>query len=186
MGSTQRLSRTAATRRQRGVSLIEACTVIAITSIVVGTSVPSLQGLIEARRLQGAATTLATDVQFIRTEAVARNEPLRFSVHPSADGSCYVIHTGSAAQCACTGSGPAVCNGGAEAIKTVHLRAVDKVALQANVGSLLFDPLHGTSTPTGTLRLVGSAGQEIRHMINVMGRVRSCSPLAAVAGYAAC
>ena len=67
MGSTQRLSRTAATRRQRGVSLIEACTVIAITSIVVGTSVPSLQGLIEARRLQGAATTLATDVQFIRT-----------------------------------------------------------------------------------------------------------------------
>ena len=186
MGSTQRLSRTAATRRQRGVSLIEACTVIAITSIVVGTSVPSLQGLIEARRLQGAATTLATDVQFIRTEAVARNQPLRFSVHPSADGSCYVIHTGSAAQCACTGSGPAVCNGGAEAIKTVHLRAVDKVALQANVGSLLFDPLHGTSTPTGTLRLVGSAGQEIRHVINVMGRVRSCSPLAAVAGYAAC
>jgi len=160
--------------------------VIAITSIVVGSSVPSLQGVIEARRLQGAATTLATDVQFIRTEAVARNQPLRFSVHPSADGSCYVIHTGSAAQCACTGSGPAVCNGGAEAIKTVHLRAVDKVALQANVGSLLFDPLHGTSTPTGTLRLVGSAGQEIRHVINVMGRVRSCSTLAAVAGYAAC
>ena len=159
---------------------------IAITSIVVGSSVPSLQGVIEARRLQGAATMLATDVQFIRTEAVARNQPLRFSVHPSAEGSCYVIHTGAAAQCACTGSGAAVCSGGAEAIKTVHLRAVDRVALQGNVSSLLFDPLHGTSTPTGTLRLIGPAGREIRHVINVMGRVRSCSPLAAVAGYAAC
>ena len=186
MGSTQRFPTTAAIRRQRGVSLIEVCTVVAITSIVVGTSVPSLQSAIEARRLQGAATALATDVQFIRTEAVARNQPLRFSVHPSADGSCYVIHTGSAAQCACTGSGAALCSGGAEAIKTVHLRAVDKVALQANVGSLLFDPLHGTSTPTGTFRLIGPTGQEIRHVINVMGRVRSCSPLAAVAGYAAC
>ena len=186
MGITERLSRAAATRRQRGVSLIETCTVIAITSIVVGSSVPSLQGLIEARRLQGAATTLATDVQFIRTEAVARNQPLRFSMHPSAEGSCYVIHTGAAAQCSCTGSGPALCSGGAEAIKTVHLRPVDKVALQTNVSSLLFDPLHGTSTPTGTLRLVGSAGKEIRHVINVMGRVRSCSPFAAVTGYAAC
>ena len=159
---------------------------IAITSIVVGSSVPSLQGVIEARRLQGAATMLATDVQFIRTEAVARNQSLRFSVHPSAEGSCYVIHTGAAAQCACTGSGAALCSGGAEAIKTVHLRVADRVALQGNVSSLLFDPLHGTSTPTGTLRLIGPAGQEIRHVINVMGRVRSCSPLAAVAGYAAC
>jgi len=185
MGSKQRIA-TTTSRAQRGVSLIEACTVIAITSIVIGSSVPSLQGVIEARRLQGAATTLATDVQFIRTEAVARNQPLRFSVHPSADGSCYVIHTGSAAQCACTGSGAALCSGGAEAIKTVHLRTVDRVALQGNVNSLLFDPLHGTSTPTGTLRLVGPGGQEIRHVINVMGRVRSCSPLAAVTGYAAC
>ena len=186
MGSTRNFTPTASTGRQRGVSLIEACTVIAITSIVVGTSVPSLQGLIDGRRLQGAATTLATDVHFVRSEAVARNQPLRLSVYPSAEGSCYDIHTGAAAQCSCSGSWAALYSGGAEAIKTVHLHPLDRVALQANVGSLLFDPLHGTSTPTGTLRLVGATGQEIRHVINVMGRVRSCSPLAAVAGYAAC
>jgi type IV fimbrial biogenesis protein FimT len=188
MGSTPTFTTAATTtrKRQRGVSLIEACTVIAITSIVVGTSVPNLQGLIDGRRLQGAATTLATDIQLVRTEAVARNQPLRLSVYPSAEGNCYVVHTGAAAQCSCSGSGAALCGGGAEAIKTVHLRAVDRVALQANVGSLLFDPLHGTSTPAGTLRLVGQAGREIRHVINVMGRVRSCSPLAAVAGYTAC
>ena len=51
MGSTQRIATKTTSRAQRGVSLIEACAVIAITSIVVGSSVPSLQGVIEARRL---------------------------------------------------------------------------------------------------------------------------------------
>ena len=186
MGTTKRRDRAHADRHSRGVTLIEACTVIAITSVVVGATVPGMQGLIESRRLNGTATLLATDIQFARSEAVSRNRALRLSFHPSADGSCYVIHPGNAAQCACSGSGAALCTGGAEEIKTVHLRAADKVALQANVGSVLFDPLHGTSTPTGTLRLVASAGQEVRHVINVMGRVRSCTPLGAVAGYATC
>ena len=186
MGTTNRQDRVPARQRSRGVTLIEACTVIAITSVVVGASVPGLQGLIELRRLNGSAALLATDIQFARSEAVSRNRALRLSFHPSADGSCYVIHTGNAVQCTCSGSGPALCSGGAEEIKTVHLRAADKVALQANVGSVLFDPLHGTSTPTGTLRLVASAGQEIRHVVNVMGRVRSCTPLGTVAGYVAC
>jgi type IV fimbrial biogenesis protein FimT len=60
------------------------------------------------------------------------------------------------------------------------------VAVHANVASVLFDPLHGTSTPTGTLRLVGSGGREVQHVVNVMGRVRSCSPLGAVPGYRPC
>jgi len=79
-------------------ALIEACTVLAITSVVVGTTVPGMQGLIETRRLNGAAALLATDIQYVRTEAVTRNRALRLSVHPSGDGSCYVIHTGAAAQ----------------------------------------------------------------------------------------
>lgn len=175
-----------ATGRQRGVTLIEACTVIAISSVVVGATMPGLQGLIEARRLDGAATQLATDIQYVRTEAVVRNQALRLSFHASADAICYVIHTGAAAQCACAADGPAVCNGGAAEIKTVHLPAAEKVALLANVGSVLFDPLHGTSTPTGTLRVVGTQGREVRHIINIMGRVRSCTPQGVVPGYRAC
>ena len=173
-------------RRARGITLIEASTVVAVAGIVVSTSVPGLQGAIDGRRLNGAATTLATDIQYARTEAVARNRSVRLSVHGAGDAACYVIHTGNTAQCTCGSSGPAVCTGGAEAIKTVRLRAGEKVGLQANVTSLLFDPLHGTSTPTGTLRLVGSGGREIRHVVNVMGRVRSCTPAGAVPGYPVC
>jgi type IV fimbrial biogenesis protein FimT len=45
--------------------------------------------------------------------------------------------------------------------------------------------MHGTSTPTGTLRLVGGRGRAVHHVVNVMGRVRSCTP-AGVPGWRAC
>jgi type IV fimbrial biogenesis protein FimT len=174
------------TRRQHGVTLVEACTVVAVLAILASTAAPNLQGLIDSRRLDGAATQLATDIQFVRSEAVARNLPVRLSLYPSAGGTCYVVHTGNADQCACDTSGPATCTGGALQIKTVTLGAADRVSLQSNVTSVLFDPLHGTSTPTGTLRLVGQQGRAVHHVINVMGRVRSCSPLGAMPGYRAC
>lgn len=177
---------TPSTRRQRGVTLIEACTVVAVLAILVSTAVPNLQGLIDGRRLEGVATQLATDIQFVRTEAVARNLPVRLSFHANAEGSCYVIHTGNADQCSCDAPGPAACTGDARQIKTVALTAADRVSLQTNVASVLFDPLHGTSTPTGTLRLIGQHGRAVHHIVNVMGRVRSCSPQGAMPGYHAC
>ena len=71
------------------------------------------------------------------------------------------------------------------AIKTVDLGAADRVALQANVASLAFDPMHGTSTPTGTPATRRSRGRAVHHVVNVMGRVRSC-PLPRVPGWRAC
>ena len=171
---------------QRGITLIEASVVLAVTAIVAGTAAPSLSKVIDARRLEGVATQLATDIHFVRTEAVARNEALRLSIHATATGSCYVLHTGAANQCSCAAAGPAQCSGGAQEIKTVTIASAERVSLQANVGSMLFDPVHGTSTPTGTLRLTGAPDRAIHHIVNIMGRVRSCSPQAAVPGYRAC
>ena len=173
-------------RRQRGNTMLEACMVMAVAGVLVGATVPGLQDIVETRRVSGTAAQLATDIQWVRTEAVLRNVPVRLSFHVAADATCWVVHTGAAAQCRCDAPGPAVCTGGAEQIKTVRLPAGEHVALQANVASMLFDPLHGTSTPAGTLRLVGAHGREVQHVVNVMGRVRSCSPQGAVPGYRAC
>jgi type IV fimbrial biogenesis protein FimT len=173
-------------KQQRGVTLVEAAIVLAVLGIVTTSAAPGMTGLLDSRRLDGTATQLATDIQYTRTEAVARNQPVRLSFHTSADASCWVIHTGLSAQCTCTAAGPAQCSGDAEQIKTVSLPAAQRVSVQANVASVLFDPLHGTSTPTGTLRVLGPQGRAVHHVINVMGRVRSCSPLSTVPGYRAC
>ncbi len=171
---------------QRGVTLVEACIVMAVTAVLAGTAAPGMQDLIDTRRLDGAATLLATDLQFVRTEAVARNTPVRVSFHATTEGSCYVVHTGNAAQCDCAAPGPAQCTGDAVQIKTVRVLTADHVAVQANTLSMLADPLHGTVTPTGTVRVIGANGRAVHHVVNVMGRVRSCSPLAAMPGYRAC
>jgi len=36
------------------------------------------------------------------------------------------------------------------------------------------------------LRVLGANGRAVHHVVNVMGRVRSCSPLNAMPGYTAC
>jgi type IV fimbrial biogenesis protein FimT len=153
---------------------------------VITTTPPGMQDLIASRRLEGAATQLATDIQFVRTEAVARNQALRLSFHDHAAGSCYVIHSGAADDCSCAASGPAECRNKAREIKTVSLITRHGLSLEANVNSMLFDPQHGTSTPTGTLRVTGAHGRAVHHVVSVLGRVRSCSPQAAVPGYRMC
>ena len=173
-------------RQQSGVTLVEVAVVLAVLGIVTTSAAPGMTGLLDTRRLDGTATQLATDIQYVRSEAVARNQPVRLSFYSSAEASCYVVHTGLSAQCTCPAAGPAQCSGDAEQIKTVSLPAAQRVSVQANVGSVLFDPLHGTSTPTGTLRVLGPQGRAVHHVINVMGRVRSCSPLNTVPGYRAC
>jgi len=172
-------------RRPRGFSLIEAMVVVAVIAVVATTAVPGLVAFIDGRRLEASATALAADVQFVRTEAVARNQPIRISFYAGGANTCWVVHTGAAAECRCSAAAPAVCTGDAVEIKTVVLVAADRVSVNANVASITFDPLHGTSTPTGTLRLVGTGGRAVHHVVNVMGRVRSCTPNG-VPGWRAC
>jgi type IV fimbrial biogenesis protein FimT len=174
---------------QRGITLVEAAIVIAIAAITVTSAAPAFHAFIEKQRLHGAADQLATDIRYARAEAIARNTGLRLSVQAAPWGNCYVIHSGTAEQCRCTASGPAVCEGEAREIKTTQLPARDGIALRANVSSMLFDPLHGTSTPAGTLKLVAASGRTVHQVVNVMGRVRACSPegpATAVPGYRAC
>lgn len=173
-------------KKQRGVTLIEACVTVAVMAIVASGAAPSMQAMLDARRLDGIASQLASDLQFARVSAVARNQRLRLSLQTDAGGSCYVVHTGAADACRCGESGPAVCSPGASEVRTVRVSPADRVQMQANVASILFDPVHGTSTPAGTVRMIGANGRELRHVVNVMGRVRTCSPQGSVAGYRAC
>jgi len=170
---------------EHGFSLLEAAVVVAIVAIVGASALPSFSALIDARRLDSAATRLAADLQLARSEAIARNRPLRLSVATGADATCWVVHSGGATDCSCSATGVA-CANGALAIQSVALPSAERVAVAGNVASIVFDPLHGTSTPTATLSLSDVRGRAVRHVVNVLGRVRSCSPAGTVAGYPVC
>lgn len=172
-------------RRRAGLSLIEVLASLTVTLVAIGSAAPGFESLRERRHLEGVAAQLETDLMFTRSEAVAQNRTLRVSFSRNTAGSCYVVHNGPANACACGDTGP-VCSPGATAVRNVLVAGETGVQLSANVRSLVVDPVKGTITPTATMRIEGRGGSAIHQVINLMGRVRSCSPAPALPGYKVC
>ncbi len=172
------------TNQQRGLTLVESMIALAITAVTVGTIAPSLGKLQDRRRLEAATAQLETELQYARSLAVARNESVRFSFQADASNSCYVIHTGSANACRCI-SGVTSCTGKAQALRTVRFDAGSRLRGTSNSSSFLFDAVKGTVTPTATLEMRNPRGDALRLVVNIMGRVRSCTPTG-LPGYKAC
>lgn len=171
---------------QRGLTLVELMITLTITAIAVGAAVPSFNKARERRHLDGVAAQVVTDLRHARSLSVAHGANLRFSVRRSAAGSCYVVHSGAAADCSCAPDGSSSCRNGAKAFQSVGFPAGGQVQLASNSTSMLFDADRGTVTPTGTLRVQTASGASVHQVISLMGRVRSCSPGGAVSGYPRC
>jgi type IV fimbrial biogenesis protein FimT len=164
-----------------GFTLIELAVTLCIAAVLLCTVVPSLQTVLENRRLHSAVSLLANDVQQARAQAIATNQTVRLRWQRNSAGSCYVLYTGTA-HCSCEASGQTSC----VAIKTVAHTREEAVHIQANVDTLVFDPEHGTSTPAATFDVKAPSGRSVHYVLNIMGRGRMCSPQARVAAYPAC
>ena len=171
---------------RRGVSTLEILTTLTILGVAATTALSGFGTYLQGSEADGLAGEVASDLQFIRTEAVSRNEAVRlsFSTLPGG-GTCYIIHTGPLGACTCGAAGAAVCSG-AVSIKTVRIASPGRVQLAANVPSILYDPRHGTASPAGSVSITTSDGRTVRHVVSLMGRVRTCSPEGALRGYRPC
>jgi type IV fimbrial biogenesis protein FimT len=169
----------------RGVSLVESLTVLAVSAVLAGASLPGFRDSMARRHVEGAAAQLETDIQFTRSLAVAQQRNLRITFGSGEGYSCYVVHSGGPNDCRCDGAG-ATCSGSGEAARHVSYGRESSLKLAANVRSMVFDAENGTVTPTATLRVEGERGHTLHQVVNVMGRVRSCTPNPALAGYKAC
>lgn len=173
--------------KQHGMTLIELIVVIGILGVLASLAIPSFKGFQERYRLEGYAMALVTDIHYVRSEAVAQNRGLRISFGADVGGTCYLIHSGNATNCTCSSDGSAQCSDTTQSIqKSVGLAADLGVRLQSNVTSILFDPSRGTSTPAGSINVIGHNGNSIRQVVNIMGRTRTCSPEGTVSGYKVC
>lgn len=178
-----------ATRAQRGFTLIELFITMSVLAIVLAIAVPALHRLIERERLRGSADLLRTDLQYLRAASVSRHQLLRFEVQTrAAGGSCYLVHTGDEGDCRCEAGGHATCASGVDVLRTVAFAADSpvQVSIASKKKSLQVDPTRGTVTPTATLALSSRDGSTVQHTISVLGRVRSCSPGAALSGFPEC
>jgi type IV fimbrial biogenesis protein FimT len=159
--------------RQRGISALESSVVLGIASLLLGVASPPLVAFKERQQLRSIAEQLETDLMHVRSQAVALNRTLRLHV---AGPRCYVVHDGPPTTCTCAEDGSASCGPGVQVLQTQHWPSSSPVALQANAPSLGFDAIKGTVTPTATFKLSLPSGERIHNVVNIMGRVRSCTP----------
>lgn len=180
-----RTNHAAGRRDQRGLSLVEVLVALAVVLILLGEAVPTLRAVQDRRALEASAAQLETDLQLARSAAVAGNGVVRLDLFNDAGASCYVLHDGPAGACRCDGGSAPVCTDGTQALRSAGFAAGQPVQLRANVRSIAFDPVKGTITPTATLGL-RSTGHELRLIVNVMGRVRSCAVDGTLLGHRRC
>ncbi|MEY8878426.1 MAG: GspH/FimT family protein [Leptothrix sp. (in: b-proteobacteria)] len=184
-------ARVVTTGQARGHTLVESLVAIALLAVLAAMAVPSLRGFLLRRQLDGASAQLQADLHLLRSTSVARNLALRLTLLSSAGGTCYLVHSGDVAQCDCR-YGPATeaqgrCDGSAELLRAqAWPSAGSSLVVRANVASMRVDPRHGTVSPTGSIDLQVGDGPVLRHVVNILGRVRLCTPAAAIGGIAAC
>jgi type IV fimbrial biogenesis protein FimT len=71
-------------------------------------------------------------------------------------------------------------------LRAVSFAPQGMVQVRSASKSLTFDPVKGTVTPTATLRVEARDGRAIHQIVNLLGRVRSCSPQGRIAAESAC
>lgn len=173
-------------RHDRGITLVEACAVLAVCAVLLAAAVPSMQRLIERQKLRGTADELRTDLQFMRAAAVARGEVVWLGVQRDSGGSCYVVYAGDRGNCGCMPNGESRCTGNTEVLKSAGFDARSPVQLQSTTALVGIEPVRGMATPTVTLQLASRSGESVHEVVNVMGRIRACSPGGTVPGFQAC
>lgn len=174
-------------QRHRGVTLVEALTALSITATAVGTAVSNWAPYRNLHRMQGIASELSIDLQLARTEAVSRRQGVRITFSPTAAAPvCYVVHTGPATACDCARSEQATCGPDVTLIKRVAIDRRLGTSVRSNVRSLQFDGTLGTVTPTASITITAADGHSLRHVVNVIGRVRTCSPGGGFGSYRRC
>ena len=168
--------------RASGFTLVEFIVVIAVLALIATFAAPSFTRMFAKKRVEGVASELVTDLQYARSEALHRNGKVRVTFGPG----CYVIHTVGGGGTTCSASGSSSVDPSEIELKTVQLVGASTVSLSPNGGLVFleFDAQRGSVDPAGSIDVISTAGEwKLRAVVNVIGRVNTCSPHASVAGY---
>jgi type IV fimbrial biogenesis protein FimT len=175
-------------KRECGFTLIELMVVVALAAIVLALAAPSFSGLLERRRLEGAAAELGTDIQYARSEAVQRNRNV--FLETGGGGSCYAIATWvsgtGSCDCAAGTCTPDPTLGGPRNLKFVRLPAGTSIG---NGVFLDFEPVRGSlqGAVADAEISIASGALALRADVQRNGRVSICAPTGStIKGYPSC
>jgi type IV fimbrial biogenesis protein FimT len=184
-------ARTPVSQVARGLTLVELLVVLTVTAVLLHAATLSFSTWLQRQHLLGISAQFNADLQALRAAAVTRHRTLRMSFQDTPAGMCYLLHSGDADACRCSAdpqSEPLVsCVAGTELLRAALVPTSRRIQLRSNVASLRIDPRHGTVTPTGSIDVAATDGSSaLRHVVNILGRVRTCAPGPQFTGYSKC
>lgn len=160
--------------RQKGVTIFELMVTLIVAAILLSIAVPSFSNLYDKNRVKGAAEELSAQLQFARSEAIARNINVSVSVMGGADWCIGVVE--EAASCDCSAS-PTDCQvDGVDRVTDGN--DFSGVTMPAGNNDVTFDSVRGMPAGGGAVAFTLESGEGKRIGVNVnpIGRVRLCSP----------
>ncbi len=181
---------------RRGFTLVELMVVVALVAIILALAGPSMREMLELRRLRGVQAQVVTDMQFARSEAIAKRALVRvaFREDPDLPVTCYSIFLAetNALRCDCTKApAPACTDPGTTEIRTVQvLRSTGVTVIPPAINDSLafaFEPTNGAllTIPTDKVNeplrafLIDSSistAKTYRTVLNQAGRPTVCAP----------
>lgn len=187
--------RAGASARGRGFTLIEIIVTVAVLSLILAMSMPSIGTWIENTRIRGATEALQNGMQAARMEAIRRNQPVSFYLVSSAtdssglDNSCalsstsgsWVVSSSSPAG-KCGTMNPSTCTSTVPGKCALAQRAIGDAGARVQVSA-------GYSTDATNKTALGSAANtitfdglgRITNPTSAINRVRVTGPNSAAA-----
>lgn len=178
--------------RGRGFTIIEVMVVVAIAAVLLALAAPSFSGFLARKRIEGSMSELGTDLQYARSEAVARNAAVRVTFGTR----CYLVTvqptdgSNPASSCTQTTSSPGALT---TPVKLVQLTGTAaQFTPVASLQWIEFDPVRGiaafsTGGSSGEMKVTAGTGSpQLRAVVSAVGRFCIDSPDSSIKGYAPC
>jgi type IV fimbrial biogenesis protein FimT len=199
-------------RIERAFTLIELMVVVAVVAVIILLAAPSMGDLIGMYRLRAINDQLVTDLQYMRSEAISRNQYVGFIQRNEAGESlsCYVVFSSSVdpqrlarldeTRCNCASPVGSVCTGTQREMRTVQIPRDLSVQIRVHsgqrwllamspiTGGAEFKPIDTSLIPNNEycVEVTRTPRGRLRTGVSRAGRPTVCSPDSSVIGVPAC